>query len=109
MRRTLRVPIDLVGDCLAAADMVRNVLDVGHGSGTCRDIQGRDVEADAVTRLELIRRGEDLYLVLSHFSRLHGSDCILRELVERFPGLRTLLIESPIGRLQPASRQLAFG
>ena len=87
MRRPLGVPIDLVGDGLAAANVVRNVLDVGHRSSAGRDVHGCDVEADPVSRLELVCRCEDLYLVLHDFVRLHGRDCIARELVERLPGL----------------------
>ena len=87
MRWPLRVPIDPVSNGLAAANVVRNVLDVGHRSGAGWDIHGCDVEADPVSRLELVRRGEDLYLILQDFVRLHGCYCILRELVERLPGL----------------------
>jgi len=87
MRWPLRVPIDLVGNGLAAANVVRNVLDVGHRSGAGRGIHGCDVEADPVSRLELVSRGEDLYLILHDFVRLHRCDRILRELVERFPRL----------------------
>src|SRR5258708_7764153 len=36
MRRPLRVAIDLVGDRLAAADVIGDVLDIGHRPGTCR-------------------------------------------------------------------------
>jgi hypothetical protein len=76
-----------VGNGLTAADVVRNVLHVGHRSGAGWDVHGCDVEADPVSRLELVRRGEDLYPVLDHLFRLYGSDCIPRELVERLPGL----------------------
>src|SRR5258708_25497369 len=109
MRWPLSVPIDPVGHGLAAADMVWNVLDIGHCAGAGRHIHGGDVEADAVTCLELICRGEGLDPVLDHFSRLHRSNRILREFVERLPRFGALLIECPIGRFQPASRQLAFG
>src|SRR5882672_2453834 len=109
MRWPLGIPVDPVGHGLAAANVVWNVFDVGHRAGAGRNIHGCDVEADPVTRLELVCRGEDLDPVLDHLSWLHGSNRILRELVERLPGLGTLLIESPIGRFQPASRQLAFG
>src|SRR5260370_1876757 len=109
MRWRLCVPIAPVGHGLAAADMVWNVLNMGHCAGAGRNIHGGDFEADAVTCLELICRGEDLDPVLDHSSRLHRSNRILREFVERVPGFGALLIESPIGRFQPAPRQLAFG
>src|SRR3981189_1425261 len=99
MRWPVGVPIDLVGNGLAAAHVVGNVLDVGHRSGAGRDVQGCDVEADPVPRLELVRGGEDLYPILDYFFRLYRSDCIPRELVERLPGLRTLVVEHSIGRL----------
>src|SRR3954447_10237691 len=103
MRWPLRVAIVLVGNCLAAAHVVGDVLDVGHRSGAGRDVHGCDVEADPVPCLELVRGGEDLYPVLDHFAGLYGSDRIPRELVERLPGLRTLVVERSIGRLEPAS------
>jgi hypothetical protein len=70
VRWPLGIPIDLVGYGFAAADVVRNVLDIGHRSGACRNIHGCDIEADPVPRLELIRGGENLYLVLDDFSWL---------------------------------------
>jgi len=42
-----------VGDGLAAADMVRNVLDVGHRPAAGRNVHGCDVEADPVPRLDI--------------------------------------------------------
>src|ERR1700674_3201038 len=98
-----------MGDRLAAADVVGDVLDIGHRPGSGGHIHGCDVDADPMTRFELVRRGEDLYPVLDHFARLDRSDCVLRELVERLPGLRALLVKRTIRRLQPTSRQLAFG
>src|SRR6476661_8459704 len=109
VRRPLCVPVDPVGDRLAAANVVWDVLDIGHRACAGRNIHGCDIEAYPVPRLELVRRGEDLYPVLDHFSRLHGSSRILRKPVERLPGPGALLIESPVGRFQPAPRQLAFG
>src|ERR1700744_3161491 len=87
MRRPFRVAIDLVSDRLAAADVVRDVLDIGHRPGTRRHIHGCDVEADPVTRLELVGGSEDLDLVLDHLARFERRNCVLRELVERLPGL----------------------
>src|ERR1700675_3676115 len=49
MRWPLCVPIDPVGHGLAAANVVWNVLDIGHCAGAGRNIHGGDVEADAVT------------------------------------------------------------
>src|SRR5450432_191483 len=89
MRGTLRVPVDFVGDSHAAADVVGDVLDVGHGAGAGRHVHGRDVETDPVSRLELVRRGEDLDPVLDHFAGLDRSDRVLRQLVEWLPGFRT--------------------
>src|SRR5882762_1189270 len=109
MRRALGVPIDPVGHGLAAADVIRNVLDIGHGAGAGRNIHGSDVDADAMSRLELVCGGEDLYLVLDHFAWLHRRKRILCQLVERLPRLGTLLVECPVGRLEPAPRQFALG
>src|SRR6267142_971498 len=109
MRWPLGISIDPMGHGLAAANVVWDVLDISHRPGTGGHIHGRDVDADPVTSLELVCRRKDLYPVLDHFSWLHASNRILRELVERLPGLGALLIERPIGRFQPAPRQLAFG
>jgi len=87
MRWPLCISIDFVGHGLAAANVVRNVLDVGHRSGAGWNVHGCDIEADPVTRLELVRSSEDLYPVFDHVSRIHGSDCIPRELMEWLPGL----------------------
>ena len=76
-----------MGHGLAAANVIWNVLDIGHRPGTGGHIHGCDVDADPVPRFELVRGRENLYPVLDHFAWLHGSDCILRELVERLPGL----------------------
>src|SRR4029077_1807889 len=59
MRRPLCIPINPVGHGLAAANVVRNVLDVGHCSGAGRNVHGCDVEADPVPRLELVRGRKD--------------------------------------------------
>src|SRR5882724_3810264 len=60
MRWPLGIAIDPVGHGLAAADMIRNVFDIGHRAGAGGHIHGCDVEADPVARLELVRSGEDL-------------------------------------------------
>src|SRR4051794_24220915 len=87
MRRPLRVPINLVRHGLVTADVVRDVLHVGHRASAGRNIHGCDVEADPVTGLELICGRENLYSVLDHFPRIDESDCVPRELVEWLPGL----------------------
>jgi hypothetical protein len=83
MRRPLRIAIDLVRHGPAAADVVRNVFDVRHRAGAGRNIHRGDVEADPVTRLELVGGRENLDFVLDDFSRLHSLDGIPRKLVER--------------------------
>src|SRR6266850_1704179 len=108
MRWPLGIPVDPVGHGLAAANVVWNVFDVGHRAGAGRYIHRGDVETDAVSRLELVCRGEDLYLVLDHFPRLHRRNRILRQPVERLPGLGALLVKRPVGCLQPTACQLAL-
>src|SRR6266853_3702399 len=108
MRWPLGISIDPVGHGLAAANVVWNVFDVGHRAGAGRYIHRGDVETDAVSRLELVCRGEDLYLVLDHFPRLHRRNRILRQPVERLPGLGALLVKRPVGCLQPTACQLAL-
>src|SRR6202790_1230770 len=51
MRWPLCVPIDPVGHGLAAANVIWNVLDIGHRPRTGGHIHGCDIDADAVTRL----------------------------------------------------------
>src|ERR1700730_18708 len=109
MRWPLGVPVDPVGHGFTAADEIWDVIDIGHRPGSGGHIHGCDVDADPVTCLELVCRRKNLYPVLDHFSRLHGSNRILRKLVERLPGLGALLIERPIRRFQPAPRQFTLG
>src|ERR1700722_9444406 len=87
MRRPLCVAVDPVRDRPAAADVVGDVLDIGHCAGAGRNIHGGDIEANPVTHLELVRRCEDLYPVFDHFPWFDRSDGVLRELVEWLPGL----------------------
>src|SRR6202140_6006476 len=86
MRWPLCVPIDPVGHGFAAADEIWNVLDIGGRPGSGGHIHGCDVDADPMTRFELVRRGEDLYPVLDDFARFDRSGCVRPGLVERFPG-----------------------
>src|SRR5712672_1388400 len=43
MRRAFCVAIDSVGHGLAAADVIGDVLDIGHGAGAGRNVHGGDV------------------------------------------------------------------
>ena len=103
------VAIDLVRHRLAAADVIRDVFDVGHRTRSGRNIHAGDVETDAVTGLELVGRREDLDLVLDDLARTDRFDRIARQLVERRPRLGARFVERAVGGLQPAAGQLALG
>jgi hypothetical protein len=48
------VAIYLVSHSLAACDVIRLVLDIGHRAGSGRNIHAADVEAYSVSGLELV-------------------------------------------------------
>ncbi len=48
----LRIVIDTVQHRLAAADVVRNVLDIAGAAHAGRDVEAGDLDADAMTGLE---------------------------------------------------------
>src|SRR5262245_63684847 len=54
MRWMLGVVIDPVQHGLAAADVIRDVLDIGGAAHAGRDVEAGDLDADAVTLLELV-------------------------------------------------------
>ena len=55
VRWPLGIPIDLVGHGLAAANVVGDILDIGHRSSADRYVHGCDVEADPVPGFELVQ------------------------------------------------------
>src|SRR5262245_59258656 len=63
--------IDPVQHGLAAADVIRDVLDVGGTADAGRDVEAGDLDADAVTLLELVGGRHDLDGV---FIDLTGND-----------------------------------
>src|SRR5882724_8575591 len=103
MRGMPGIPIDLVHDCFAAADVVGNVFDVSHRARSGRNVHARDVKTDAVTRLEPVCRGKYLDLIFDDLSRLDRLDCVAYELVEWRPRFGPFFIECAIGGLQPAA------
>src|SRR5260370_41767243 len=108
MRWMPGVVIDPVQHGLAAADVIRDVLDVGGASHAGRDIEAGDLDADAMTLLELIGGGHDLDGV---FVDLAGDDGLARRARERVPrpaGGRSLRVDRAMGRLEPAARGPPF-
>src|SRR5262245_13068577 len=100
--------IDPVQHGLAAADVIRDVLDVGGAADAGRDVEAGDLDADAVTLLELVGGRHDLDGV---FIDLTGNDGLAgraREWVPRPAGQRSLRIDGVMGRLEPAAREFAF-
>jgi hypothetical protein len=57
--------IDAVQDRLAAAKVIRNVLDVGRAEDSGREIETRDFYADAVTAPEQVGGGKNLDIVFA--------------------------------------------
>ena len=93
---------------LAAADVVRDVFDVGGAADAGGDVEAGDLDADAVPGLELVRGRHDLDGV---FVDLAGYDRLARRARERMPrpaGQRPRRIDGAMGRLEPAARELAF-
>src|SRR5260370_34144479 len=82
MRWMPGVVIDPVQHGLAAADVIRDVLDVGGASHAGRDIEAGDLDADALTLLELIGGGHDPDGVLVD---LAGDGWLSRRPLERTP------------------------
>src|SRR5262249_58275908 len=102
------VVIESVQEGLAAADVMRDVLEVGGASDAGRDIEAGDLDADAVTLLELIGRGHDLDGVFVDLAGDDGPARRARERMPRPPGQRSLRIDGAMGRLEPAAREFAF-
>src|SRR5262249_15540164 len=97
--------VDPVQHGLAAAGVIGDVLDVGGAAHAARDVEAGDLDADAVTLLELIGGGHDLDGV---FVDLAGNDGLARRARERMPrpaGQRSLRIDGAMGRLEPAARE----
>src|ERR1700722_19387401 len=108
MRGMFGIPIDPVHYRFAAANVIGNVFDVRHRTCSARHIHAGDVETDAVTRLELISRRQDLDSVLDDLAWHHRLDCLARQLMVRRPWLGTLVIERTTGGFQPAAGQFTL-
>src|SRR5579859_7903957 len=92
----------------AAADMVWNVFDVSHGTRPGRHVHGRDLEAYAVSCLELVRGRDNLDAILQHFSGRYGLDRCARKLVKWLPGSGAFLVQCAIRGLEPSARELSL-
>src|ERR1700693_47330 len=106
MRGPVRVVIHAMRNCAAAANVVWNVFNIGHGARASRHVHRGDLQADAMPRLELVGGGQDLDAVLQYLSGRHGVDRRARELMERCPGRGAPFVQCPIGCLQPPARKL---
>src|SRR5262249_6475721 len=105
----LRVVVDLVQHGLAAADVVGDVFHVGGAAHAGPDVEARDLDADAMSRLEPVRGRHDLDRVLVDLS---GHYRLLRRACERMPWApreRARGIERPMRGLEPAAGELALG
>ena len=71
VRRIGLVVMDLVHHRLAAAYMVGNVLYIMRSGRARRHVHRRDIDADAVSGLEQVRRGKDLDRVFGDLARRH--------------------------------------
>jgi hypothetical protein len=100
------VSIDPMGGCLAAGDVVGDVLHSDHGSGSGRDVHAGDLEAYPMPGLEGVRGRQNLDPVLDDLARFDRSDGVAGQLVKRLPGLGPLVVQRPIRRLESAAREL---
>ena len=73
---------DFVQHRLATADVIRDVLDVSGAADPGREIETRDLDADAMAALELVRGRQDLDRV---FVDLAGLDRLLHLARKRMP------------------------
>src|SRR6516165_11298072 len=95
-------------DRFAAADVIGNVFDVSRAADTGRDIEARDLDANAMAALEGIGRCHDLDFIDVD---LAGNDRSLRrpgQRVPRTPWQGSSRIERAVRRLEPAARELAL-
>ena len=84
--------INSVQDRLAAAEMIRNILDVGRAEDTRREIEARNLDANAMASPEQVGRRKDFDIVFVDFPRDHGSLRFAREWMPRFPSIRFVWI-----------------
>ena len=96
VRRPLGIVIDLMRDRLAATDVVRNVLHVGHRSCSRRDIHACDLETDAMASLEQVGGRQDLDPVFVGLTRSHWHDRGSRQLVKGSARFGSLFVNRPI-------------
>src|SRR6202011_3143575 len=85
VRGPIGVPIDLVGHRLTAADMIGNVFYASHCAGSVGRVHAGDFQANAMTRLELVRGREYLDPIFDDFSWSDGSYRFACQLVEGLP------------------------
>ena len=93
---------------LAAADVIRDVLDIGGAADPGCHVEARDLDADAVVLLEAVGGRHDLDGVFIDLAGHDGLVCRARERMPGPAGQRSLLIDRPVGGLEPAAGELAF-
>src|SRR6516225_2244797 len=103
MRWMPGVVIDSVQHGLAAADVIGDVLDVGGAADAGRDVEAGDLDADAVTLLELVGGRHDLDSVFVDLAGDDGRARRARERMPRPPGQRSLRVDGAMGCLEPAA------
>ena len=54
--------VDVMDRRLAAADVIRDILDIGGAGDACGCIQAGDFNANPVTGLKHVGRGQDFYV-----------------------------------------------
>ena len=106
MGRVFLIVIDFMERRLAAANMVRDIFNIGKASGAGRDVQAGNVDTDTVSLLEQVRCGEDFDGVFVDFPGHHRFLGLPGQRVPGFPRLRPFRVQGSVGCFQPAPGQL---
>src|SRR5262245_32209927 len=102
------IVIDAMQHRLAAADVIRNVLDIGGAAEAGCHVEARDLDADAVVLFEAVGGRHDLDGVFVDLAGHDGLVCRARERMPGPAGQRSFLIDRPVGGLEPAAGEFAF-
>ena len=93
------IVINPMQDGLAAAKMIRNVLDVCRPENAGGKVEASNLDADAMAATKQIGGRKNLDVVFGDFSRGHRFLRFPRQWMPRLPGLRSLGIEGAVRRL----------
>ena len=87
VRRTIGIVVDFMQHCLAAADMIWNVLRIGRASDAGRKVHAGKFETNPMALSEQVGGCHDLDVVLEDFTRHDGLPGGTRQVVPGLPRL----------------------